>query len=87
MIKEATTKFETESGSVYEADISGLRIRRLEGQRDPTPRQGKDGEWKEVLRFGDFKIGYPAVFVWNLVDEEIGIVVKTTVTSNLISIF
>lgn len=32
--------------SVYELDLEGKRMRRLEGENDPTPRQGPDGEWK-----------------------------------------
>lgn len=36
----------TKSGSVYEVDVPGKRVRRLHGEQDPTPRQGKDGEWR-----------------------------------------
>lgn len=52
--------FTTTSGSSYELDISNKRIRRLDGKKDPQPRQGKDGEWKtyaailpEVPRVGE----------------------------------
>lgn len=39
-------KYVTECGSLYEVDHANNRIRRLSGLKDPTPRQGKDGEWK-----------------------------------------
>jgi hypothetical protein len=37
----------TKTGSVYEIDEQNKRVRRMQGVIDPTPRQGKDGEWKE----------------------------------------
>jgi len=39
-------KFHTQSGSVYEINTDSKKIRRLNGKADPTPRQGKDGEWR-----------------------------------------
>lgn len=36
--------------STYELDIPLRRVRRLEGDRAPTARQGADGEWKTFLR-------------------------------------
>ena len=38
--------YTTRSGSVYEVDDTNLKIRRLTGSKDPTERQGKNGEWK-----------------------------------------
>lgn len=39
-------QFKTETGSMYEVDYENSRIRRLSGVKDPTSRQGKDGEWR-----------------------------------------
>lgn len=40
--------FTTASGSAYEVDIRGQRIRRVGNAagRPPTPRQGDDGHWR-----------------------------------------
>lgn len=38
-------RFRTETGSVYELDWQGNRIRRLAGTHAATPAQGADGEW------------------------------------------
>lgn len=38
--------YKTETGSVYQVDEPGKRVRRLSGTAAPTPRQGQDGEWK-----------------------------------------
>lgn len=37
--------------SVYEIDHTGpgFRVRRVSGRLSPTPRQGKDGEWKDAV--------------------------------------
>lgn len=36
----------TVSGSVYEVDEADKNVRRLNGKSDPTPRIGKDGDWR-----------------------------------------
>ena len=41
--------YKTESGSVYQVDEAGKRVRRLSGTNAPTQRQGADGEWKEFV--------------------------------------
>ena len=38
--------FRTQSGSTYEIELENKRIRRLDGKKAATSRQGKDGEWK-----------------------------------------
>ena len=43
--------FETETGSVYEIDPDGNRVRRLYGRKGPTTRQGHDESWKEFKFF------------------------------------
>lgn len=34
--------------SVYEIDPDNNKIRRIEGDNPPTPRQGEDGVWQEA---------------------------------------
>lgn len=36
----------TESGSLYEIDVPGSRIRRLRGTAPGTARVGNDGDWR-----------------------------------------
>ena len=56
-------KFTTQSGSVYEADLGEMKIRRLNGVKDPTPRQGKDGEWKAYKSLSSHPILEEDLFV------------------------
>lgn len=48
--------FKTESGSKYEWDRFGKRIRRISGVRPPTASIGADGEWhaydKAIIELG-----------------------------------
>lgn len=64
-------QFETQSGSVYEIekdpgdpDKYG-RVRRLAGIRDPTPRQGKDGEWREFYHLSPITVGGRVLIFWD----------------------
>jgi len=66
--------------STYEVDWTNLRVRRLEGQLSPTPRQGEDGQWKDALRVG-VGWGNCLVFVWRIEEG----VAKSTVTSQIVS--
>ncbi len=65
-------KFTTVTGSVYELDTEAKRIRRLSGTADPTPRQGKDSEWKgyAFLTMGapadPVLTGMPVLICWEL---------------------
>ncbi len=56
-------KFTTASGSVYEVNTDSKKIRRLNGVKDPTPRTGKDGEWRS---YEDLvcKKGSSAIIFW-----------------------
>lgn len=58
--------FYTVSGSAYEVDSVNKRIRRLSGKANPTPRQGKDGEWRNYaeLHPAPLKVGESALIVW-----------------------
>jgi hypothetical protein len=95
------TTFTTRSGSVYQVDTANQKVRRLEGEADPTPRQGKDGEWKSyewigclsdyilVGNEGKIKVGEGALIVW-VQSEHQSLSsfggVKTTLTSDVIKI-
>ena len=63
-------EFDTESGSTYEVDRTPSgpdksgRIRRLIGTREPTPRQGTDGEWKDFYHLTPVVIGKEGVLVF-----------------------
>lgn len=73
-------KFETASGSLYEVDEENKRVRRLIGVQDPTPRQGSDGEWREYLDRTEIVVGQIALFVWEIVNEDL-LSAKSTHTS------
>lgn len=51
--------------STYE--IEGNRVRRLEGENEPTPRQGQDQEWREAARIAPLVIGAQLhyLFLWD----------------------
>jgi len=70
-------KFETETGSLYEIDEAANRVRRLIGVKNPTPRQGNDGEWKTYEDHSPIVIGQ-SVLLWWAVESGVG---KSTVTS------
>jgi hypothetical protein len=74
-------KFNTEN-SAYEINKKTKQIRRLSGVSNPTPRQGKDGEWKKYESISEIKLNYPITIIW-CVEEGI---IKTTVTSNIVKI-
>jgi len=75
-------KFKTFSGSVYELDLNNKRIRRLNGNKAPTERQGADGEWKTYASLlNEPQVDKSLVIVWkvDIVDEEQ--ILRTTETS------
>lgn len=76
---KGTVRYKTQF-STYEVDWTNLRVRRMEGQLNPTPRQGDDGEWQSALRIG-VGWGNCLVFVWRIVDG----VAKSTVTSQIVT--
>lgn len=91
-------KFTTVSGSVYIVNTDSKKIRRLNGVNDPTPRQGKDGEWRsyQELLPSPLRKGTCALIVWGdeteLLDEskeavkEGGVAIPTTRTSTVVDI-
>ena len=56
----------TATGSFYEIDTDSKKIRRLNGKSDPTPRVGKDGEWREysALYPDPLERGACMVIIW-----------------------
>jgi hypothetical protein len=56
-------KFNTLNSS-YEVDTANKRVRRLCGVNDPTPSQGKDGEWRAYESCWNIEVGHCANFVW-----------------------
>jgi hypothetical protein len=80
-------KFSTISGSLYEVDEAQRRCRRLNGIYDPTPRMGKDGEWRTYhsLYPDPIQVGQQVIIVWGddveAIDPNTIPVAKTTVTS------
>lgn len=78
-------RFKTETGSTYEMDRAHRRIRRLDGVKAPTERQGADGIWKE---YADAKLEMwrPCVIVWRYDETAEGQVARCTETSRVIEI-
>lgn len=69
--------FITVSGSLYEVNLDTKQVRRLIGIKDPTPRQGEDGNWREYKEITPITTGHPVVFIWNfLIDRA-----ESTMTS------
>jgi hypothetical protein len=73
--------FTTVTNSLYEVDEAGHRIRRLAGERSPTPRQGHDGEWKEYALIGEIAVGRPVLIGWRKRGADGGLVMEGTLTS------
>lgn len=71
------TEFFHTLNSAYELDMPSLKIRRLSGRFDPTPRQGSDGEWKQFQAISVRTAGQPVLIVWETV-EGVG---RSTLTS------
>jgi hypothetical protein len=63
--------------STYELDEPNKRVRRLNGIENPTPRQGRDGEWRDYETITEPVIGNRLLIVWEF---ENG-VAKSTQTS------
>ena len=87
----------TESGSIYEVDRKNKRVRRMTGEKNPTPKMGKDGEWKAYadLQPNPPEVGLPLLIVWetpttsevsSAVAAMVEIHVPTTLTSRVVAI-
>lgn len=90
-------RFITQSGSVYEVDADNKKLRRLTGRTDPTPRLGKDGEWRQYSEIVPDPIekGKQVLIVWgedvvllpDTVVEEGEQPLKITMTSPVVEVF
>ena len=67
-------KFTTVSGSVYEVNTDSKQIRRLNGVKDPTPRQGPDGQWRAYSDITPVKVGNSVAIFW---DQETALLAET----------
>jgi hypothetical protein len=78
--------FTTESGSVYE--VVDNKVRRLSGDKNPTPRIGTDGEWKKALSVSEPTVGLPVFITWenDIQPAPIFGTIPATLTSKVISI-
>lgn len=74
--------FTTATGSRYELDEAGRRIRRLAGNAPPTVRQGQDGEWRQYKEINTPVPGAPVLIVW----RYRGDVAESTITSTVITV-
>lgn len=54
----------TESGSVYDVDVAGKRIRRLHGRHGPADTQPQDGIWRSFAGLEGPEPGLPMVVYW-----------------------
>jgi hypothetical protein len=54
----------TESGSVYDVDHAGMRIRRVHGRHGPADTQPQDGIWRSFTGLEGPTAGEPMVVYW-----------------------
>lgn len=54
----------TESGSVYDVDRAGMRIRRVHGRHGPADTQPQDGIWRSFTGLEGPTAGEPMVVYW-----------------------
>lgn len=54
----------TESGSVYDVDHEGKRIRRVHGRHGPADTQPQDGIWRSFVGLEGPIAGQPMVVYW-----------------------
>lgn len=54
----------TESGSLYEIDVPGSRIRRLRGTAPGTARVGNDGDWRAYAETSPPTVGHSLAIIW-----------------------
>ncbi len=67
----------TITGSIYEFNHKEQKVRRIFGQKDPTKRQGEDGEWRSYEKVY-LEVNGSLVIVWETTDDGI---LKSTITS------
>lgn len=60
----------TTMNSVYELDRPNHRIRRLEGRNQPTPRQGKDGNWRTYEAISEIEVDSEVTVIWRHLGDD-----------------
>jgi hypothetical protein len=80
-------KFVTETGSVYEVDQAGRRLRRLSGYAAPTANITEDGRWRTFLHVGPLEHGRRVFVIWGLEHrDKDGLKLRQTLTSEVTNI-
>ena len=54
----------TESGSVYDVDPDGMKIRRVHGRHGPADTQPQDGIWRQFIGLDGPTVGRPMAVYW-----------------------
>ncbi len=54
----------TTRNSTYEVDQANKQVRRLNGKKDPTPRTGLDGEWRQYSDISKPIVGHSVWILW-----------------------
>jgi hypothetical protein len=54
----------TDSGSVYDVDHVGMRIRRVHGRHGPSDTQPQDGIWRHFVGLEGPEVGQTMVVYW-----------------------
>jgi hypothetical protein len=55
----------TESGSVYDVDLEGKRIRRVHGRLGPSDTKPQDGIWRDFTGLDGPEVGRSMVVYWS----------------------
>lgn len=56
--------------SIYEVDEEDNRIRRVNSNHEPTPRQEEDGVWQEFGTVEGLEEGSPMLIIWGSDEDE-----------------
>jgi|HubBroStandDraft_2_1064218.scaffolds.fasta_scaffold150007_3 hypothetical protein len=80
-------RFETETGSQYELDEEGMRLRRLSGKHAPTANQRQDEEWREYQSIAELSIGNSPLVVWGTEITDEGPMLRRTLISPVVRVW
>jgi len=77
----------TESGSVYDVDHAGSRIRRVHGRHGPADTQPQDGIWRSFIGLEGPTAGQSMVVYWATEEaagaQETNLGFRTTIVSEV----
>jgi len=91
-------RFTTITGSLYEVDTKAKKVRRLNGVKDPSPRMGKDGQWRSYKEIhpNPPTVGQSVLIAWGsdvelmeegkAIEAEGGIGIPITTTSPVVDV-